>query len=157
MNIIRRNASPLASYRPRFEDQFGRLVESMFEDMYAPFVQGGSLVPGSEGISSPRLNVRESDSAFEVEAELPGISKEDVKVAIDHQRVTIAAESKHEEVEREGENVVYAERAARRFVRTFTLPADVDEAGAGARLENGILHLTLPKRQGSGATRLTIQ
>ena len=159
MNIIRRAPSALAGFRPRaMEDQFGRLVENMFEEFFAPFTQGAGLSqwPG-EGTVSPRLNVSESDKAFEVQAELPGVKKEDVKVAIEHQRVTIEGEARREQEQREGENLLYTERSASRFVRSFMLPVEVDEAGAEARMENGVLTLTLPKKQGSEAKRITIQ
>ena len=159
MNIIKRSNSPLSSFRPRtVEDQFGRLFENMFEDMFAPLTSGSALSQWSqEGVSAPRLNVTENDKAFEVEAEMPGVKKEDIKVAIDSQRVTIEGESRREDTQREGEHLVYAERSTRKFMRNFTLPADVDEAKAEARLDNGVLHLTLPKKQGSAATRLSIQ
>ena len=88
---------------------------------------------------------------------MPGVKKEDVKVAIDNQRVTIEGETKHEEEKREGENVVYAERSARKFMRSFMLPTEVDDATADAKLEDGVLTLTLPKKQASAAKRLTIQ
>jgi HSP20 family protein len=159
MNITRRNPSALSAYRPRsFEDQFGKVVENMFEDFFAPFAHGGALSPWSaEGAVSPRLNVSETDKAFEVQAELPGVKKEDVKVAVEHQRVTIEGEAKRESEQREGENVLYTERSASKFVRSFMLPAEVDETGAEARMENGVLTLTLPKKQGSAATRIAIQ
>ena len=159
MNLVRRTGSPLAGYRPSaIEDQFGRMVESMFEDFFAPAAQAAALSRWpEEGISSPRLNVTETEKSFQVQAEMPGVKKEDVKVAIDKQRVTIEAETKHTEEKREGENVVYAERTARKFMRSFMLPTDVDEATADAKLEDGILTLTLPKKQASAAKRLTIQ
>ena len=159
MNIIRRTPSALAGYRPRaMDDQFGRLVENMFEEMFAPFTHGGALSQWpAEGTVSPRLNVSETDKAFEVQAELPGVKKEDVKVAVEHQRVTIEGETKREQEQREGENVLYTERSASKFVRSFMLPVEVDEASAEARMENGILTLTLPKKQGSAATRISIQ
>lgn len=159
MNIVRRTGSPLAGYRPSaLEDQFGRMVESMFEDFFAPAAQAAALSRWpEEGIASPRLNVTETETAFAVQAEMPGVKKEDVKVAIDQQRVTIEAETRHEEEKREGESVLYAERTARKFMRSFLLPSDVDDALADARLENGILTLTLPKKQASAAKRLTIQ
>lgn len=158
MNLVRRTGSPLAAYRPSaIEDQFGRMVESMFEELFAPAAQAAALSRWpEEGISSPRLNVTESEKSFEVQAEMPGVKKEDVKVAIDKQRVTIEAETRHTEEKREGESVVYAERTARKFMRSFMLPTDVDDAGADARLEDGILTLTLPKKQASAAKRLTI-
>ena len=159
MNIIRRTPSALAGYRPRaMDDQFGRLVENMFEEMFAPFTHGGALSQWpAEGTVSPRLNVSETDKAFEVQAELPGVKKEDVKVAVEHQRVTIEGETRREQEQREGENTLYSERSASRFMRSFMLPVEVDEASAEARMENGILTLTLPKKQGSAATRLSIQ
>lgn len=158
MNLVRRSNSPLSLYRPgAIEDQFGRIVESMFEDFFAPVMQGGSSRWAQEGAISPRLNVTEDEKAFQVKAEMPGVKKEDVKVAIDHQRVTIEGESKYADEQREGENVVYSERAASKFVRSFTLPTDVDDATAEARMEDGILTLTLPKKQGNGTKRLTVQ
>lgn len=156
MNLMRRHANPVSTYRPhQVEDQFGRLVESMFEDMLAPFT-GGQAWQG-EGVATPRLHVAESDKAFEIQAEMPGVRKEDLKVAIENQRISIEGECRHNDEQREGENLVYSERSVRKFMRSFTLPSDVDEAAAKARLEDGVLRLTLPKKQGSSPTRLTIQ
>jgi HSP20 family protein len=159
MNLVRRTNSPLSAYRPHsVEDQFGRLVENMFEDMLAPFTSGGSLSRFSEdGSISPRLNVVETEKSYEIEAELPGVKKEDVKVAIENQRVTIEGEARREEQQREGENLLYTERSARKFVRSFMLPSEVDDANAQARMENGVLTLSLPKKQASAAKRLTVQ
>lgn len=153
-NIVRRNPSALTGYRPRgIEDQFGRLVENMFEEFFSPFTQGSSL---SQTLS-PRLNVSENDSAFEVQAEMPGVKKEDVKVAIENQRVTIEGECKRESEQREGESILYSERSASKFLRSFMLPVEVDETSAQAHMEHGVLTLTLPKKQGTQATRIQIQ
>ena len=161
MNIVRRSSSPMASYRPPgIEDQFGRLVESIFEDMFAPFglAAGGAIAPWqSAGAVQARLNVTENDNAFDVEVEMPGVKKEDVKVTVEKQRVTIEGETKREDEQREGDNVVYAERSSGKFIRSFMLPTNVDEANAQAQMENGILKLTLPKKADAGGTRLTIQ
>jgi HSP20 family protein len=78
-------------------------------------------------------------------------------VEIDGQRVTIDGECQQANEQRQGEQVVYSERSTRRYQRSFTLPSEVDDTGAEARLENGILMLTLPKKQGTAARRLTIQ
>jgi HSP20 family protein len=159
VNLIRRTGSPMARYRPTaMEDQFGRMIESMFEDFLAPAAQAAALSRLSEeGVISPRINVIETDKAYQVQAELPGVKKEDVKVSIENQRVTIEAETKQEEEKKEGENVVYAERSARKFVRSFLLPTEVDDAAADAKLEDGVLTLTLPKKQANAAKRLTVQ
>ncbi|SFD21201.1 Hsp20/alpha crystallin family protein [Massilia yuzhufengensis] len=155
MNIIRRNNPGLAAYRPgSVEDQFGRMVENMFEDFFAPLAQGQRW----EGIdAAPRLDVTETEKTFEIQAELPGVEKDDVKVSVDGQRITIEAECRKANERREGETVVYAERTARRFMRSFALPTEVDDGAAQARLENGVLQLSLPKKQGTEARRLTIQ
>jgi HSP20 family protein len=157
MNLIRRGATPLSTYRPGVaEDQFGRLVETMFEDFFAPLAQGGSRWSDASA-SIPRLDLTESEGAYEIQAEMPGVEKDDLKVAIDHDRITIEGECRKANERREGENVVYSERSARKFMRSFSLPSEVDDATAQARLENGVLHLTLPKKQGSPVRRLEIQ
>ena len=157
MNIVRRGSSPVSTYRPRsFEDGFGRLVEHMVEDMFAPLALGGAAFE-SDGTAHARLNVIETDAAFDVEVEMPGVKKEDINVTVDHQRITIEGEARRSEEGREGANVVYAERSTQRFVRSFMLPAEVDDASAQAKLEDGVLKLTLPKKPGGAATRLTIQ
>ena len=158
MNLVRRNTSPLSAFRPgAIEDQFGRLMESMFDDFFNPAAAASAARWSNDSAVSPRLKVSESEQAFQVEAEMPGVKKEDIKVAIDHQRVTIEAESHREEQKREGDSVIYQERTAGKFMRSFVLPTEVDDNSAEARLEDGILCLTLPKKQGSEAKRITIQ
>ncbi|WP_020652203.1 Hsp20/alpha crystallin family protein [Massilia niastensis] len=157
MNLVRRGSPPLPAYRPgSVEDQFGRMVESMFQDFFAPFAQAGGSWPG-EDTAPPRMNLHETEKSYEVQADLPGVDKDDVKVTIDGSRVQIEAECRRANERREGETVVYAERTARKFMRSFTLPSEVDETAAQARLESGVLMLSLPKKQGSEAHRLTIQ
>lgn len=157
MNLVRRSNSPLSAYRPgTVDDGFGRLVESMFEDFFAPLALGQSR-RFDDGASIPRLDMLETEQAYEIQADMPGVEKQDLKVAIDHQRITIEGECRKANERREGENVVYSERSARKFMRSFTLPSEVDDAAAQAKLENGVLHLTLPKKQGSAARRLDVQ
>jgi HSP20 family protein len=157
MNLVRRGGSPLSALRPgSVEDQFGRLVENMFEDFFTPFAAGTPRWSREDTIT-PRLDVNETEKTYEVAAELPGVKKDDVKVSIDHDRITIEGECREANERREGENVVYSERSARKFMRSFLLPTEVDDTAAQAKLENGILSLTLPKKEGSEARRLTIQ
>jgi HSP20 family protein len=157
MNLARRGSTPLSTYHPgSIEDQFGRMVESMFGDYFSPFATGTPRW-SAEGAISPRLDVTETEKSYEVLAELPGVKKDDVKVSIDHDRITIEGECREASERRESENVVYSERSARKFMRSFLLPTEVDESTAQARLDSGILSLTLPKKVGSEARRLTIQ
>ena len=146
MNLIRRGTTPLSTFRPgAMEDQFGRMVENMFQDFFAPLAQGRWA---GEDVGMPRLDVK---------AELPGVKKEDVHVSIDGQRVTIEGECQQANEQRQGEQVVYSERSTRKYQRSFTLPSEVDDASAQARLEDGVLMLSLPKKAGGTARQLTIQ
>jgi HSP20 family protein len=156
MNLIRRNNPALQAYRPgTVEDQFGRMVESMFEDFFSPLAQGQRW--DADGSAPPRLDVTETEKTFEIQADLPGVEKEDIKVSVDGQRITIEADCRRANERREGETVVYAERTARKFMRSFTLSTEVDDESAQARFENGVLQMSLPKKQGAEARRLTIQ
>jgi HSP20 family protein len=156
MNLIRRGTTPLSSYRPGggMEDPFGRMFENMFQDFFAPLAQGRW---SGDDVGMPRLDVTETEKTFEVKAEMPGVKKEDVNVSIDGQRVTIEGECQQANEQRQGEQVVYSERSTRKYQRSFTLPTEVDDTSAQARLEDGVLLLSLPKKQGGTARKLTIQ
>ena len=96
---------------------------------------------------SPAVDVAETDTAYTLTLDLPGIPKEDVKVSIDGRRVDIEAQAAQSEERKESERIVYRERAESRYARSFTLPVELDEAQSTAKLENGVLTLTLTKRR----------
>jgi HSP20 family protein len=125
MNLIRRSNSPLSTMRGGpMEEQFGHMVENMFHDFLAPLAQGGRRL--EEGLALPRLDVSETEKTFEVQAELPGVKKDDIKVAIDGQRVTIEGEYHQGNEARRGERVMYSGRSQR-----FTwLITQLEKAGA---------------------------
>ena len=104
----------------------------------------------------PALDVVESERGYTVNLEVPGVTKEDVKVLIDGHRVSVEAQSARTEEKKEGDRIVYRERATRSYARSFTLPVEVDQAESGAKLENGVLTLTLPKRSARHGAALTI-
>lgn len=103
-----------------------------------------------------RMDVTESDTAYTVTAEIPGLTKDDLKVSIDGNQVTIAAESRHDKEEKNGERVVRRERYVGQQVRSFTLNHEIDDAQAVARYQDGVLELTLPKRAGGKGAK-TVQ
>ncbi|NEX61835.1 Hsp20/alpha crystallin family protein [Noviherbaspirillum galbum] len=156
MNLVVRRPYPqLFAFRrpaPAFDARFERLMENVLNDLFSPASR-----PASAQTVSPRINVVETDKAFELQAELPGVKKEDVAINVQDRRLTIEAEVKRTEEKKEGENLVYAERASRKFARSFALPAEVDESAAEARLENGVLTLTLPKKAPVQAKQIAIQ
>ncbi|MCB2033528.1 MAG: Hsp20/alpha crystallin family protein, partial [Ottowia sp.] len=85
------------------------------------------------------------------------VNKEDIHVSIDGGVVTLRAEVKQHDSEASGEKVLRSERYYGSVARSFQLPQEVDQAGAKAKYENGVLLLTLPKKQASGAQRLNIE
>jgi HSP20 family protein len=102
------------------------------------------------------VDVNETDKVYTVKAEIPGVSKDDISVAIEGSQVSISAEVKKEKEEKEGEKVLHSERYRGSVYRSFTLPTDVDQGKSDAKYVNGVLKLTLPKKAGSAAKQLEI-
>lgn len=107
-------------------------------------------------LRSPALDVSETDSSYTLQLDLPGVAKEAVKVRIEGRRVSIDAEQIRAAEPKEGERGLYRERATTRFSRSVALPKEVTQADSTAKLENGVLTLTLAKRQPEGSGELTI-
>lgn len=104
-----------------------------------------------------RMDVSEDDKAYRVKAEIPGVKKDDIKISIDRNQVSISAEVKKETEEKKGETLLRSERYFGTQYRGFTLAQDVDEGKAEAKYEDGILLLTLPKRESTSAKQLPVK
>jgi len=104
-----------------------------------------------------KVDVAEKNGAYTVTAELPGVKKEDIQVTIDGAQVTLAAEVKREKEVSQDERVLHTERTFGKVSRGFTLPQEVDEAKAEAKFKDGVLELTLPKKQAAARKQVTIQ
>jgi HSP20 family protein len=104
-----------------------------------------------------RMDVAEDDKTYRVTAEIPGVNKEDIKISIDGRQVSISAEVKREKEEKKGETVIRSERYYGSQYRSFTLQGDIDEGKADAKYENGVLELTLPKKEPATAKRVTVK
>lgn len=133
-------------------DPFGDL-DDMFKGFWMRPVRLDVEMPQQLQI---KLDVKSSDGAYTVAAELPGVKKEDIKIDIDGNRVTISAEVKKESEEKKGEEVIRSERYYGAISRTFTLDADIDEAKADAKYSDGVLKLTLPKKAAASRKRVTV-
>lgn len=103
-----------------------------------------------------RIDLHETDEAYTVKADIPGVRKEDIDVRVEGRQVTIGAEVKQEKDERKEGRVLRSERQIGWASRSFTLASDVDEAKAQARYADGVLELTLPKRSSTPSKRLTV-
>jgi HSP20 family protein len=104
-----------------------------------------------------KIDVSEDETAYHVKAEIPGARKEDIRVAVDGNGVSITAEVKREKEEKKGETVLRSERYYGKQSRTFTLMHDIDQSKAEAKYEDGILALTLPKKAGATTNELKVQ
>lgn len=99
-----------------------------------------------EGAFAPPIDVVEEKDNYLVRAELPGISKDDVKVTLQDNLLTIKGEKKHE-AETKDANYYHKERVYGSFSRTIQLPAGVDAKRIDARFKDGVLHVKLPKTE----------
>lgn len=133
-----------------------RSFNSVFDDaVFNRFFNAVTQTPPAD-TRSPALDVRETEQAYTVTLDLPGVSKTDVKVKIEGRKVELSAEVAKAAEQKEGERVIYSERAVTSFARSFTLPAELDQATSTAALENGVLTLTLTKKL-PASTQIEIQ
>ncbi|HEX6137049.1 MAG TPA: Hsp20/alpha crystallin family protein [Casimicrobiaceae bacterium] len=126
-------------------------VETLFRNFFRP-ERSDRATP--QGI---RLDVAETDNGYVVHAELPGVAKDEIHVAIEGNQVTIAAEVKRVVAPADGTRVLRTERYYGNVYRSFTLPVELDESASAAKYENGVLELTLVKRPANAGRKLTIQ
>ena len=107
-----------------------------------------------------RVDIAEDDKAYTVRADLPGVKKDDIQIAIDGDQVSISAETRSEkEVKdaKDGNRVLRTERHTGKYHRAFALGGEIDEAGAVAKYVDGVLEVTLPKKAAPAPKRITIQ
>ena len=101
---------------------------------------------GSEGITTfrPSIDVNETDEAYEVTAELPGMEKKDITVTVENGLVTLRGEKRVDREEKK-KNYHFTERSYGSFQRALRLPGEVDADKINAHFERGVLHVLLPK------------
>ena len=134
---------------------------SLFDDFFKDIAPGFYVRPlHGDGVPTPsqiKVDVKETDGGYTVQAEVPGVPKEDIHVSIDGNVVSLRAEVRQHDQKTEGEKVLRSERYFGSVARSFQLPVEVDAAQAKAKYDNGVLTLTLPKKQGGSAQRLSIE
>jgi HSP20 family protein len=127
-------------------DEINRLFES-------PFVNGGSDVFNTW---APAVDLYEDKESLTVRAELPGLKKEDIDIALIDNVLTISGERKNEK-RYEGEQTSRQERFFGRFTRSITLPKAADAKGVKANYKDGVLTVTLPKAAEAKPRQIEIQ
>ena len=134
-------------------DPFGDLVDDFLKGFFVrPITAEGAT-------GAPRLKVEVSEQAesFKVQAEIPGVKKDEIQVAIDGDQVSITAEVRKEKDVKEGERVIHSERYYGKVARAFRLGHEIDEANATAKYTDGVLELVLPKKRTQSARQLNVQ
>lgn len=130
-------------------------VSDLFQGLFRPM--RGMLAAEESELSTMKLDVTENEKAYTVKAEMPGVDKKDIDVKIDGNVVSIHAKVERKTEQKEGERVIRRERYSGSFARTFSLASDIDESGANAQYQDGVLSLTLPKKAPAEQKRLQIQ
>lgn len=131
-------------------------LNRLFEDAF----RGWSLTNGQEspltGAWIPPVDVMEDKDQVLINAELPGVKPEDVKISMENNLLTIRGE-KHQNAEQSNERVHRYERSYGVFERAFTVPSTVDAERITARYEHGVLTVTLPKAEKAKARQISVQ
>jgi HSP20 family protein len=151
--VSRRASANVRGFDRLFDVAFDRLLNQPADD--------------SAPVRRPAIDVSESDAGYVVTLDVPGVTREDVKVSIDGRRVSIVAEARVTEAAAQApadaatdaakstDRVILRERAFASFARSFTLQAEIDQSSSQAKLDNGVLTLTLTKRH-AASTQLTV-
>lgn len=125
----------------RYEPLVGQL-DGLFNEFFRP-----AFVWDNRAETAPiRFDVKESNDAYTVHAEIPGVKKDAINVEIEGNEVTISTEVKQENEQKDGEKWLRRERFYGKSERRFALPQEIDEAKAVAKFNDGVLELTLPKK-----------
>ena len=154
--------SPVSRSVPRalVHPHFSRIVDRLFDESVAR--ADDAATP-----RTPPLDVSETDAGYTVTFDVPGVTREQLKVSVEGRRVSIetldapkadapVAAAEGAAPASAGPRSLYRERGVARYARTVSLPAEVDQAASHAKFENGVLTLALAKKVATGATRLTI-
>ncbi|MGC3028091.1 Hsp20/alpha crystallin family protein [Burkholderia sp. DN3021] len=129
-------------------------VSDLFQGLFRPL--RGMTLTDEPDLASMKIDVTESDNAYKLNAELPGVAKDDIDVQVTGRTVSISAKIERNNEQKEGERVIRRERYSGAISRSFSLPGEIDDANATAAYQDGVLSLTLPKKTPAGQKKLTI-
>ena len=148
---------PVARRSAELSRQVERLFDKTLDGTLDQFFNA-SLPNDGEAQRSPAIDVAETDAAYVVTLDMPGVVKEDVQVSIEGRRLNVQAPVRAAAgaSKTDDEQLLYRERSTSRYVRTVQLPKAVDQSLAVAKLDNGVLVLTLPKPVATQASRITV-
>jgi len=119
-----------------------REVGRLFDGLFSDFDRDGSMMTSW----SPRTDVIENNESYTIKAELPGVNKNDVKITLRENVLTIKGEKKQEKEEKD-HNLHRVERSYGSFERSFSLPSNLKSDKIDAAYKDGVLTITLPKAE----------
>lgn len=124
-------------------DDFYNMLDNFFEDTWAPARRFMT--------DTFKLDVQEKDGEYTIEAELPGVKKEEISIDVNENRLTISIE-REEKTDEEKKNYIHRERRTTSMMRSVYLK-DSDSEGIKAKLDNGVLNITIPKSEKKEKTK----
>jgi HSP20 family protein len=133
MTLVKFNNGQKSAVNPWFNDVFDSLINDSF--LTERFVN-----------KVPAVNIAETDKDFHIELAVPGLKKEDFKISLDKNVLSVSAEKKTENVD-EGKKYSKREYSYNSFVRSFTLPETADQAKIDAEYTDGVLKLNVAKKE----------
>jgi HSP20 family protein len=128
-------------------DLIGREFDTALNRFFGGPGDGGSSGARGHWMAPYGVDIREDQDHLYVEADLPGFKKDEVDITLENQTLTISAEHKEEANEEKKGDWLLNERRYARFLRSFTLPPTVDDQKVDAKLTDGVLRVTLNKRE----------
>jgi len=132
-------------------------ADAGIDDLFRGFFRPVRASDRGNAPAAAKVDVTETDKGYVVHAEIPGVTKDDIQVAVEGNQVTISAEVKRVSEPKDGERVLRTERYYGSVYRSFTLPSELDEANSEAKYENGVLELKLAKKPAVAGRRLQVQ
>lgn len=141
-------------------NNLARMRENLFKDFFDDWAVLGPRIRPMQARLLPEdfpVDIRETDGQYMIEAEIPGLKKDEIKIEVDGRQLTISAEVKKESEEKQEGRVLQHERYYGMVSRSFTLGCDVDASSAKASYQSGVLKLQLTKASPSAGHRIEIQ
>ncbi len=140
---------------------------ALFNNLFDGFEDDGYLMPSfnlRKAFVAPKVDVKEDKDAYTLEMDLPGKTESDIKIELDRNILTISSINKTEKEEKKEEKAeakeackyLIKERACTRFSRSFKLPDDVDSENLSAKVINGVLAVTMPRKTLAAPKRIAI-
>jgi HSP20 family protein len=145
----------VAAQRAATAHQFSRAIDRLFDESTDRLFGGAKA---GSAVRTPALDVRETDTTYVIAFDVPGATRDQLKVTVEGRRLSVETTTPVEGTSDvvEGERVIYRERSVPRYERTVVLPAEVDQTQSQAKVENGVLTLTLVKKVPTGALQINV-